>query len=109
MGAVFGHPRFIPEAYFIAVDQGEYVGLSELSHDLAQRDRLNTGFTAVARSHRRRGIATALKVCAIAYAQRHGYMAIKTGNEENNPMLAINLTLGFTPQPAWLDFQKIIE
>ncbi len=105
---VFAHPRFIPEAYFIAVDQGEYVGLSELSRDLAQPDRLNTGFTAVARSHRRRGIATALKVCAITYAQRHGYVSIKTDNEEHNPMYAINLALGFIPQPAWLDFQKII-
>jgi len=105
---VFDHPRFISEAYFIAVDNGDYVGLSELSRDLAQPDRLNTGFTAVARSHRRRGIATALKVCAIAYAQQHGYVSIKTDNEEHNPMYAINLDLGFVPQPAWLDFQKII-
>ncbi len=105
---VFDHPRFIPAAYFIAVDQGDYVGLSELSRDLAQPDQLHTGFTAVARSHRRRGIATALKTCAIAYAQQHGYVSITTGNEEHNPMYAINLVLGFTPQPAWLDFQKII-
>ena len=105
---VFEHPRFIPEAYFVAIDNREYVGLSELSRNLSKPTELNTGFTAVLGSHRRRGIATALKACAIAYAQHHGYQAIKTGNEENNPMFTINLTLGFTPEPAWLDFQKII-
>jgi len=105
----FESPNFIPEACFIAVDKGEYVGMSNLFHNPGQPPVIHTGFTAVLGSHRRRGIATALKLYAITYAQQHGYQAIKTGNEENNPMLAINLTLGFTPQPAWLDFQKIIE
>ncbi|MEZ4860603.1 MAG: GNAT family N-acetyltransferase [Caldilineaceae bacterium] len=115
----FDNPNFIPEACFIAVDKSEhgksehgkseYVGLSNLFHNPGQPTTINTGFTAVLRTHRRRGIATALKLRAITYAQQHGYAAIKTGNEENNPMLAINLMLGFVPQPAWLDFQKIIQ
>lgn len=104
----FESPNFIPEGCFIAVDQGEYVGLSNLFHNPGQPTVINTGFTAVLRTYRRRGIATALKLRAIAYAQQQGYQSIKTGNEENNPMLAINLTLGFVPQPAWLDFQKVI-
>lgn len=104
----FESPNFIPEGCFIAVDKGEYVGLSNLFHNPGQPTVINTGFTAVLRTHRRRGIATALKLHAIAYAQQQGYQSIKTGNEENNPMLAINLTLGFVPQPAWLDFQKVI-
>jgi mycothiol synthase len=104
----FENPNLIPEACFIAVDKGDYVGLSNIFRNPGQPTVINTGFTAVLRTHRRRGIATALKLHAIAYTQQHGYQAIKTGNEENNPMLAINLTLGFTPQPAWLDFQKII-
>ena len=103
----FDTPNFIPEACFIAIDNGEYVGLSALYRNQAQATELNTGFTAVLRSHRRRGIATALKVNAISYAQQHGYQGIKTGNEENNPMFAINQMLGFTPEPAWLDFQKV--
>jgi GNAT superfamily N-acetyltransferase len=103
----FDTPTFIPEACFIAIDNGEYVGLSALYRNQAQATELNTGFTAVLRSHRRRGIATALKVNVISYAQQHGYQGIKTGNEENNPMFAINQRLGFTPEPAWLDFQKV--
>ena len=104
----FDNPNFIPEACFIAVDGHEYVGMSNLFHNPALPTEINTGFTAVLRTHRRRGIATALKLRAIAYAQQQGYHAIKTGNEENNPMLAINLTLGFVPQPAWLDWQKVL-
>lgn len=105
----FDTPTFIPEACLIAIAKGEYVGLSALYRNPGQPTQLNTGFTAVLRSHRRRGIATALKVCAICYAQQNGYASIKTDNEENNPMFAINLTLGFTPEPAWLDFQKVID
>lgn len=105
----FETPTFIPEACMIAIDKGDYVGLSALYRNPAQVTELNTGFTAVLRTHRRRGIATALKVHAIRYAQAQGYHGIKTGNEENNPMFAINQMLGFTPQPAWLDFQKVIE
>lgn len=104
----FDAPSFIPEACFIAVDGHEYVGMSNLMRNLAQPTEINTGFTAVLRTHRRRGIATALKLRALAYAQQQGYQAIKTGNEENNPMLGINLVLGFVPQPAWLDFQKVL-
>ena len=104
----FDSPNFIPEACFIAVDGSEYVGMSNLFYNPALPTEINTGFTAVLRTHRRRGIATALKLRAIAYAQQQGYAAIRTGNEENNPMLAINLMLGFVPQPAWLDFQKVL-
>lgn len=105
----FENPTYLPEGCFIALDQGEYVGMSMLSRNLAITTELNTGFTCVLRSHRRRNIATALKLCAIDYAQCQGMRAIKTGNEENNPMFAINRTLGFEPQPASLDFQKQME
>ncbi len=34
---------------------------------------------------------------------------IKTNNEENNPMYALNLALGFKPAPASLAFKKMME
>lgn len=107
----FDSPTFLPEAGFVAVDcahpDGDlYVGLSELNKSLSDPTRLNTGFTAVLASHRRRGIATALKLCAIEFARQYGAKTIRTGNEENNPMYQINLRLGFQPEPAFLSYEK---
>ncbi|MCD4691179.1 GNAT family N-acetyltransferase, partial [bacterium] len=73
---------------------------------LADPTKLHTGLTGTVRSHRRRGIATALKVAAIDLAKKRGVATIETDNEENNPMYALNVELGFEPQPAWLDFTK---
>lgn len=103
-------PSFRAEARFVAVDNqaGDmpYVGVSELSVSPADQERFYTNITGVIRSHRRKGIATALKLKAIAYAQQNGAKLIETENEENNPMYQLNLDLGFKPQPAWLLFEK---
>jgi GNAT superfamily N-acetyltransferase len=102
-------PNFMPEAWFIARDGQQYVGLSGLLKIPTDRERFYSGFTGVLPSHRRRGIATALKVRAIEFARQHGVKFIKTNNEENNPMYNLNLRLGFQPGPAWLAFKKIIR
>lgn len=105
----FDSPDFLPEAIFVALDGVSYVGMSALEKDLARPDHLETGFTCVLRSHRRRNIATALKLKAIAFAKAYGARTIDTGNEENNPMFQINLRLGFQPLPAWSDYHKSVE
>jgi GNAT superfamily N-acetyltransferase len=102
---IFESPNFLPEAWFVALDGDDYAGLTMLWRS-GKPDRVETGLTGVRRPYRRRGLATALKVRAIAYAREHGYTEIVTDNEENNPMFQINLQLGFVPQPAALDFVK---
>lgn len=62
--------------------------------------RAATDYTGVIPSHRRRGIATALKLCCIQYAKAHNVRTIVTGNDETNLMYQLNLTLGFKPTPA---------
>jgi len=104
-----GSPNLLPDAWFVALDGDKYVGLSVLWRNLSNSKLLETGLTGVARSHRRRGIATALKVHAIRYAQEYGNAAIVTDNEENNPMFQLNLQLGFKPLPAALDYMKEVN
>lgn len=105
----FGRPDFLPAAWWIAHTGDAYVGMSTLSKDLANPQQLQVGFTAVRREYRRQGIATALKVQAITFAQAYGVERLVTDNEEHNPMYQINLQLGFQPRPAKLAFQKEIH
>lgn len=105
----FGRPDFLPAAWWIAHTGDAYVGMSTLSKDLANPEQLQVGFTAVRREYRRQGIATALKVQAITFAQAYGVERLVTDNEEHNPMYQINLQLGFQPRPAKLAFQKEIH
>jgi len=102
----FDHPDYLPEGYFLALDGGRYIGMSSVWNRGVKKGEVYTRLTGVARSHRRRGIATALKVRAHEFAKSAGAKVITTDNEENNPMYALNVQLGFTPTKAWLQFRK---
>lgn len=101
-------PRVDLNALLVAVDGDTWVGTSMLILRLADPTTMSTGLTGILRSHRRRGIATALKVRAIEYAQTLGVKAIQTENEENNPMFQLNLQLGYKPKPAWLEYNCLL-
>jgi GNAT superfamily N-acetyltransferase len=95
--------RFRAEGFFVAVaPDGRYVGISMLFHSQAGA-HLDTGLTGVHREWRRKGIALALKLRAIAYARALGVPQIRTDNASTNrAMLSINEALGFERQPAWV-------
>ncbi len=89
-------PYVLPEAYFIAKRGDEYVGVSDVSLFEAVPGGLTQGFTGVKREYRRRGVATALKVREILYAQSHGYQIIQSFNKpEQVAIRALNEKLGF--------------
>lgn len=103
------NPDFRPELWFLAVKDGAYVGVSMLYARPAD-NALNTGFTTVQSTHRRRGIALALKVTALEHAKRLGKTAVRTENAQaNRPMLSINEMLGFEKMPAWIHFAKVFK
>ncbi len=106
---VFENPGFIPEAFFVALHKGRYVGESDLVGDQGDGEQLETGYTGVHPEYRRRGIATALKTRCIQYAQEHAFKTIVTGNDITNPMYQLNLQLGFKPTPAELLYEMKLE
>ena len=99
-------PNFMPEGCLIAIDGDQFVGMTALWRNEATPDKLETGVPGVLRSHRRRGIATAVKLRSFEFARQHGAKVIETDNEENNPMYQINLKLGFKLAPTWFDLEK---
>lgn len=102
---VLKDPALDEEAFFVALSADRtFIGMSNLWRNDPAGMRLDAGLTGVVRSHRRRGIATALKMRTIQYAQSCGAETIETSNEEGSPMLALNRKLGFEPKPARVDF-----
>ena len=89
-------PYVLPEAYFIAKRGDEYVGVSDVSLFEAVPGGLTQGFTGVKREYRRRGLATALKLSGIVYAQTQGYQIVQSFNKpEQETIRALNAKLGF--------------
>ncbi len=105
---MFEDKNFLADAQFVAVDGDKYVGLSSLWPDPVCKDLLYVGTTRVLQSHRRRGIATALKLKTIAFAQAYGANTIQTRNKVNSPMYALNMKLGFEPGIVLLTLEKVL-
>lgn len=70
---------------------------------------LFTGLTGVRRGYRRRGFATAVKVHSLTIAKARGAHTVQTDNLDINPMLELNLRLGFRQIFAWLHFTKTFQ
>jgi GNAT superfamily N-acetyltransferase len=91
-------PTRDPKFFFIALAGDEPVGYAML--DDHGRDAFN-GLTAVRRTWRRRGVATALKQTQIAAAKLAGYRRLVTASEDRNlPMRNLNAKLGYVPEPS---------
>lgn len=98
-------PDFVTDGSFVAVDDGQYVGL--VFHVSGSPALLIVEVTGTARAYRRRGIAQALKLKSMAWAKQAGFASLLVNNDLSNAgMLAINDKLGFERQPALILLQR---
>lgn len=102
---ILDNPSFVAEGLLIAVHGNEYVGMSSL---FAVDDQsLVIDLTGTKKEYRRRGIAMALKIQGVLFAQRQEYKSITVHNDTmNEGMLAINKRLGFVRHPALIQYAK---
>lgn len=96
---ILKNPALVADGLLIAIAGEEYVGMSSLFEIDAKA--LVIDLTGTKASHRRQGIAMALKLEGILFAQRQGYERIEVQNDLiNQGMIAINDKLGFVRGPA---------
>lgn len=103
----FDEPNHNANAHIFALKEEEIVGISCAWVNPTTKE-LDTDFTGVKRAYRRKGIATALKVEIIKFAQAYGTKTIKTENQDKTPMHTLNLQMGFRPLPAELEYKLIV-
>lgn len=90
------NPRRDFDGCYVALADGVLVGTSLLVPVAGDESALEQKATGVLPAYRRRGIATALKLCAIRSARQRGISTIFTQNsEEEGGVLALNRRLGF--------------
>jgi mycothiol synthase len=85
-----------PEATFLALADGEIVGMAGLQRDDDEPERAENALTAVLRGWRRRGIAMALKRTTLAFAAANGIGEVYTWTQQGNvAMRRLNERLGY--------------
>ncbi len=105
----YDSPSAIPDGVTIAVQNNQFIGLNILYLDSSGRI-LHNGLTGVRREQRGLGLALALKLEGIKFAQFHGFAGITSFNASSNtPILRLNEKLGFQRSPATLEWRKNLQ
>ena len=105
---IFEGPAVLLDGFFVAREGDEIVGLSYLMR--RPDGDAEVGDTGVLQTHRRRGIARALKMMVTRYAREKGIARVHTDNRtDNTGMLAINRELGFVPAEQIVIFEKTLR
>ncbi|PNY81314.1 GNAT family N-acetyltransferase [Deinococcus koreensis] len=92
------------EAAFVTRWRGQIVALTRLTPD---GDEVESEGTVTERGHRSRGLATALKAHALAWAKAEGFTHAGTGGTVLNlPMLRVNARLGYVPERLWITWEQ---
>lgn len=98
------HPRFLPDACFIALYGTAFAGYSNLS---ACDEGFSIEMTGVLREYRGKGVAILLKVYGIRYTLTHGGRLWTVNDSANRAIVALNEKLGFQRNGAIVRFAKL--
>lgn len=91
----FGLDPHPPESFFVAHEGNEVLGYAYLA---PENGIWTHGFAAVARAHRGRGVAGALKRAQIRWAKANGIASVRTATETRlSQMRALNERFGYQP------------
>lgn len=100
-------PRIMPQGFFIARQNDRLLGLSVLAHIENDTQQALQHWTGVLPEFRRQHIATALRLCTIDAAQRHGYQTLVTYIDyRESIMRTLNEKLGFRALFAYVTLEK---
>jgi RimJ/RimL family protein N-acetyltransferase len=103
-------PDVLEGGTLLALDGERVVGFVSLLRRAADPRLAEHGLTAVAETHRNRGIATALKRAQIAWASSKGFRELMTSTQDGNaPMRAVNDKLGYEARPAWIRYEGPLD
>ena len=109
LGWGLNDPSILHDAYFIAINRDEYIGLRELG-SYTDHDTLLGSLLGVRREYRKRGIGLAMQLRGIAYARDHGFRLLKTCTSlQNVPMQSLFNKLGYVRDPEWQQCQKDLD
>jgi mycothiol synthase len=85
-----------PQASFVALADGELVGMAGLIRDDDRPERAENSLSAVRRDWRRRGVASLLKRTVLAWAAANGLQEVYTWTQNGNAaMRFVNERLGY--------------
>ena len=96
------------QGFLVAMDGDRWVALSLIIKE--SDDFYYNSMTGVIRSYQGKGIALAIKLKAIEYAQNNEGKYIRTHNDsKNSPMIALNEKLGYQPKTGIYTLLKEIS
>jgi GNAT superfamily N-acetyltransferase len=99
-------PRLLAGGFCVAMDGEQIVGQSN-ALATGKSSELEYGYTGVLPAYRNRGIARAMKLYVLRWAKAQGYtLARSFSDSRNEPMIRVNLHLGFVVQPPVLWMEK---
>ena len=103
--------NIIPEAFFIAVRNDEFVGFGNLFRSEIA-DELETGTFGTARRyrHHHREVMLAIKAQEIAYAKTHSYATIRAEIDAENPwILQVCAELPFVQGKDYISLVRVLN